>query len=568
MPTITQNGEGVGRTKQQGKGEDTYGQAAGAIGGLAIAFGFLATIKDKLGLSWPATVLLTAGGLVALGYLAWRIRWGVPALWARKPATSPAAQPTALQQESPVQAVNEAQAPGEPVSEAQVAVEAASGRDESHPQLTMVLSRVGAIGRGERVRAGDVVIETLPGIGTVYDFLVPEGRTHDDVAKRLGPIASMFGVTRLHLKLETSRKTERRVRLLVLNEPPFSQPFPAPTRQEIQTFAGVPLGHEVTGRLAGVPTFDKASLLVGGMTQMGKTTLVNGLITCLLIAYGDFDLYLLDGKLCGLTRFEKLAVRYEASDAPAVLESMLNELLIRVDDRYTQLQDAIRNRQPAPVFKPVFFIIDEAADFYTDNGTKESKEQVRRVEDKSRSLVAKSLESGIATVMLTQRPARDAIPVKVRDQFLYRLCLYVASEGSAKVALGDSYFDTVAPIHPALLDPDVKGQGVLFANGTSTLLRGFNFSDEFIWGVVDEVHARREAAIPDSPLKQAIGLLRETGVDFMSTPDLAPALGITEDDPAERGKQLNRLLGVPAVKTAQGRGYRLADLTAAAMSGS
>ncbi|KUM93847.1 hypothetical protein AQI88_24155 [Streptomyces cellostaticus] len=566
MSTITKNGGGVGRKKQQGPGEDTYGQMAGGIGVLAIAFGGLATLKDKLGLSWPATVLLTAGGLVGLGYLAWRIRWGVPRLWARQPDTSPAAQQTSLQQESPVQAV-EGQGPGQSVGEAQVPVEASPGGDESHPQLTMVLSRVGAIGRDERVRAGDVTIETLPGIGTVYDFLVPEGRTHDDVAKRLGPIASMFGVTRLHLKLETSRKTERSVRLLVLNEPPFSRPFPAPTRQEIQTFAGVPLGHEVTGRLAGVPTFDKASLLVGGMTQMGKTTLINGLITCLLIAYGDFDLYLLDGKLCGLTRFEKLAVRYEASDDPAVLESMLDELLVRVDDRYTQLQDAIRNRQPAPVFKPVFFIIDEAADFYTDNGTKESKEQVRRVEDKSRSLVAKSLESGISTVMLTQRPARDAIPVKVRDQFLYRMCLYVASEGSAKVALGDSYFDTVAPIHPALLDPDVKGQGVLFANGSSTLLRGFNFSDEFIWGVVDEVHARREQAIPDSPLKQAIDIMRNDGVEFMPTAELAPSLGITESDPAERGKQLSRLLGVPADKGAKGvRGYRLADLTTAAMS--
>ena len=559
----------MARKKQQGPGEDTYGQTAGAIGGLAIAFGGLATIKDKLGMSWPATVLLTAGALVALGYMAWRIRWGVPALWARQPATSGATQQTALQQESPVQAVTEAQAPGEPVGATQMPVEASPGADESHTQLTMVLSRVGAISRDERVLADDVTIEDLPGTGTVYDFLVPAPRTHEDVAKRLGPIASMFGVTRLHLKLETSRKNERHVRLLVLNEPPFSSPFPAPTRQEIQTFAGVPLGHEVTGRLAGVHTFDKASLLVGGMTQMGKTTLVNGLITCLLIAYGDFDLYLLDGKLCGLTRFEKLAVRYEASDDPAVMEDMLDELNARVDGRYTRLQDAIRNRQPAPVFKPVFFIVDEAADFYTDDGSKESKEQVRRVENKSRYLVSKALESGISTVMLTQRPAKDAIPVKVRDQFLYRLCLYVVSEGTAKVALGDTYFDTVAPIHPALLDPDVKGQGVLFANGSSTLIRGFNFPDEFIWDVVDEVHARREAAIPDSPLKQAIDLMRNDGVEFMPTAELAPSLGIRESDPVERGKQLSRLLGVPADKGTKGvRGYRLADLTAAAMSGS
>ncbi|MGI5455877.1 FtsK/SpoIIIE domain-containing protein [Streptomyces sp. CA-249302] len=566
----------MGRKQSHGTSEDTYGQAVGAIGGLVIAFGVLATIKDKLGLSWPATVLLATGSLVGLGYLARQIRQGVPRWWARQPAPSPAAQPAALQQESPVQTVNEipaqapAPVPGQPAGSVHTpGAGSPGGGDESHPQLTMALTRVGAIGRSEHIRAGDVTIETLPGIGTVYDFLVPEGRTHDDVAKRLGPIASMFGVTRLHLKLETSRKTERRVRLLVLNEPPFSQPFPSPTRQEIHTFTGVPLGHEVTGRLAGVPTFDKASLLVAGMTQMGKTTLVNGLITCLLIAYGEFDLYLLDGKLCGLTKFEKLAVRYEASDDPAVLEDLLNELNSRVDDRYTQLQDAIRNRQPTPVFKPVFFIIDEAADFYTDDGTKEGRELVRRVTDKSRSLVSKSLESGIATVMLTQRPANDAIPVKVRDQFLYRMCLYVASEGSAKVALGDSYFDTVAPIHPALLDPEIKGQAVLFASGSSTLIRGFHFPDEFIWGVVDEVHDRREAAIPDSPLKQAIELMRSTGVEFMPTPELAPALGITETDPTERGKQLSRLLGgVPTGKTAQGRGYHLADLTAAALSSS
>ncbi|WP_328698556.1 FtsK/SpoIIIE domain-containing protein [Streptomyces sp. NBC_00342] len=538
------------RQQRHYENQDVAGQLSGAVGVLVIVSGVLAAIKDKLGLSWPAAVLLTAGALVLLGYLAWRLRRAVFRLLADN-----SHKVVARQQEAPEKGA-------EVVTDGVDAV-------LTHSVLTAVLSRAGAIGKDEVVLAADVMTEQLPGVGTLYDFLVPQGRTHEDVAKKLGPVASMFGVTRLHLKLETSRKSERRVRLLVLNEPPFSTPFPAPTRQEIRTFAGVPLGHDVTGKLAGVATFDKASLLIGGMTQMGKTTLVNGLITCLLIAYGEFDLYLLDGKLCGLTKFEKLAIRYEASDNPAVLESMLNELLSRVESRYVQLQNAIRSRQPAPVFKPVFFIIDEAADFYTHNGTNESKELVRRVEDKSRSLVAKSLESGISTVMLTQRPANDAIPVKVRDQFLYRMCLYVASEGSAKVALGDSYFDTVAPIHPALLDATIKGQGVLFANGTSTLIRGFNFPDPFIWETVDEVAKRQEKAIPESPLKRAINLMQERGVDFMLTSDLAGPLGITETDAAKRGKELSALLGITSGRGPQGvRGYRLAALTAAAMSGS
>jgi S-DNA-T family DNA segregation ATPase FtsK/SpoIIIE len=542
---------GVTKKKQQAS-DDMAGQAAGAIGVLAIAFGTLAAIKDKLGLSWPATVLLTAGALVALGYLAWRIRTGVRQFWAREP--QPAA---ALKQEAAAaQAVTE-----------EAAVQAAA----ADPKLTPALAKAGAIGKDEVIRADEVTVTPVK-TGTRYDFLVPEGRTYAHVEKRLAEVAGMFGVSRMHTKLERSRHNERGVSLLVLNEPPFTTAFAPPTRQEIAAFDGVPFGHDVVGQLVGAPTFDKASLLVAGMTQMGKTTLVNGLITCLLIAYGEFDLYLLDGKFCGLTRFEKVAVRYEASDDPAVFEDMVDELNGRADKRYEEMQEAVRNRRPARKFRPVFFIVDEAADFFADDGTTAGKEQARRIAEKTRALVAKCLESGISTVLMTQRPAQNAIPVMVRDQFLYRLCLYVASEGTAKVALGDTYFETVAPINPALLDSNIKGQGVLFAHGVSTLLRGFNFSDEFIWEVVDEVEARQRKVLeekPESPLKQAIELMRNSGKEFMPTAELAPALGISEADPVERGKQLNRLLGVAADRGAKGvRGYRLADLTAAAMSGS
>ncbi|MER5973288.1 FtsK/SpoIIIE domain-containing protein [Streptomyces sp. NPDC002055] len=551
----------MGRKKQQASAseEEVYGQAAGAIGAIAIAAGGLAAVKDKTGLSWPATLLVTAGALVALGYLAWRIKTGLKQLWKRdaKPATAQGTSAAALAQEAPATG-------GEEADDTETAVPA-------HPELTAALRTAGAIGREQVIRADEVTVADVQ-TGTVYDLLVPEGRTYEDVEKRLGTVAGMFGVTRLHMKLERSRDNERRVKLLKLHEPPFTRPFPAPARQEIATFAGIPLGHDVTGQLAGVPTFDKASLLVAGMTQTGKTTLVNGLITCLLIAYGEFELYLLDGKFCGLTKFEKIATRYESSDDPAVFENMVDELNDRSDNRYGQLKEAIRNRQPAPAFKPVIFIVDEAADFFAHDESKEGKEQARRIAEKTRSLVAKSLESGISTVLMTQRPSANAIPVMVRDQFLYRLCLYVASSGTAKVALGDTYFDTVAPINPALLDPDIRGQGVLFAKGRSTLIRGFSFEDHFIWGVVDEVQARQQKEIgqapPKSPIEQAIELMRSDGVEFMFTAELAPALGITSTDPAERGRQLNELLGVPAGRTAQGRGYRLADLLVAARSSS
>ncbi|MEU7347992.1 FtsK/SpoIIIE domain-containing protein [Streptomyces bacillaris] len=525
--------------------EDIWGQMAGAIGVLVTVTACLAAVKHKLGLPWWGAVALVVSVLVLLGYAAWWIRRRITRYLASQPQKQTA---TALPQDAP-------------------AVETTEPQAAIDQGLTTVLSRAGVIGQDQTILAADVTVEQLD-VGTVYKFLLPPGRTADDVASRLGSVASMFGVTRLHLKLEKSRRSERHVHLLVLKEPPFTHAFPAPTRGQIRAFEGVPLGHEVTGELYGVPTFEKASLLVGGMTQMGKTTLVNGLITCLLIAYGDFDLYLLDGKLCGLTEFQKIAVRYEASDDPAVLESMLDELLERVDSRYLKMQAAKQNRQPAPAFKPVFFIIDEAADFYVDDGSKESQEIVRRCEDKSRKLVSKSLESGISTIMMTQRPSNDAIPVKVRDQFLYRMCLYVAAKGTAKVALGDSYFETVAPIHPALMDPHIKGQAVLFAGGTSTLIRGFNFPDKFIWDVVDEVIERRHEAVeeqPESPLKKAIQIMQERGIEFIPTVDLAPAFAINPEPSSAAGQKLSKMLGVSTSRDGNTgpRGYKLADLTAA-----
>ncbi|MEV7004670.1 FtsK/SpoIIIE domain-containing protein, partial [Streptomyces sp. NPDC093982] len=331
----------MGRKKQQA-GDDMAGQAAGAIGGLAIAFGALAAIKDKLGLSWPATVALAAGALVVIGYGVWRLRSSFKRLLAGT------AEPSAALKKAPAAGLDGDQTDHEvPV----------------HLELTGALRTAGVIGSEQVIRADQVTITPVQ-TGDVYEFLVPEGRTYEDVEKRLGSLAGMFGVTRLHLTMERSRDTERRVKLLKLHEPPFTRPFPAPTRNEIEAFAGVPLGHDVTGQLAGVSTFDKASLLVAGMTQMGKTTLVNGLITCLLIAYGEFELYLLDGKFCGLTRFAPIATRYESSDDPAVFWDMVRELNARSDSRYAEITEAIRNRQPVPKFKPVIFIVDEAADFF------------------------------------------------------------------------------------------------------------------------------------------------------------------------------------------------------------
>ncbi|WP_411093581.1 FtsK/SpoIIIE domain-containing protein [Streptomyces sp. 049-1] len=544
----------MGKGKKQAE-EDFYGQVLLTVGMLVVVGGALLALHRWSGLPGPAFVALTAGALLLLGYVAWWVKSRIKRAWAKDAPQAPSA------------AVAE-KAPAEP-------------QEPRHEVLTNILTRAGSIGRGpdgtpEYIRLEDVSIDQLD-VGTRYRILLPEGRTHEGVSRNLDVIASMFGVTRLHIKFKGSRKSERAVELLVLKEEPFAHPFNPPTRDEIKSFKGVPLGHEPTGEMAGVPTFSRASLLVAGMAQMGKTTLITGLITCLILAYGEFELYLLDGKFCGLAEFERIAQRYEASDDPAVLESILDELNARVDRRYIKIKQAKTDRQSPPKFIPVFFIIDEAADFFADNGTPKSKELVARVTEKMRKLVAKSLESEISTIILTQRPDKDAIPTKVRSQFQYRICMYVGGEGDAKVALGDDYFNTVAPISPVRLNPSIKGQGVLYAEGQSRLIRGFEFSNEFKWEVIDEreKHLSQTGsqaslsvieAPPQTPLDAAIRILKERGEDFISSADLGPALGITAPTPGAQGLKLSKALGIRSGKKEGSdiRGYSLDALMAAA----
>ncbi|MFI5987384.1 FtsK/SpoIIIE domain-containing protein [Streptomyces sp. NPDC051555] len=526
--------------------EDMWGNGVGAIGVVVVVLSGLMTIKIKLGLPWIAAVMLTVGVLVLLGWGAWWLKTRVIRWWSSKPAAGKEPAPTAaLGQETTAEPADV---------------------EPAHPELTRVFVRAGVIGKDEIIRLTDVTTERLP-VGTRYHFLLPEKRTHEEVTSKLGPVASMFGVTRLHLKVKTSRNNEREITLIKLDRPPFTDRFEPPTRKEILAFDGIPLGHEVTGELGGVATLDRASMLIAGMSQMGKTTLLRGLIACLLVIYRDeFDLVLLDGKRTGLAPFAKLALKYEASSDPAVMEKLLDWLIAEMERRYAEQEQAILDRRPPPVFRRIIFFGDEVADFYKSNGTPKSKELIARVEAKSRFLVAKSLECGISVIFLTQRTDKDAIPVDVRAQFQYRLSLYVDSEGTAKVILGDSYFSTVAPISPALLNPEIKGQGVLFVQGASTLIRGFEFPDQFLWELVDETNARRKkqiAIVPDSPLKKAVEILKGKGVTFMETKDLAPLMGIPVTTPSAMGTGLSQLLGLTSGKDGIKRGYHLEDLAAA-----
>ncbi|WJV51841.1 FtsK/SpoIIIE domain-containing protein [Streptomyces flavofungini] len=541
------------RDERYERGEDTYGQMAGAIGVLVISFGGLAAIKDKLGLSWPATVLLTAGVLVALGYGAWWLKTRIQRAWASKGQEG--ATKTVLAQEAGAE-------------------DEGPARDEG---LTKALVASGAIAKDQFVRADESVVTPLPhGLGTRHEFKVPLGRTYKHVATKAGEVAGALGATRLRMQVERGELSERDVDMTVLTRPPFTEPFAPPTREMILAHEGIPFSHSMTGELVGIDDFTKGALFVAGMTQTGKSTLTIALITCAYIAYGpELDVYLIEGKPGALVRFEKVAVRYEASSKTSVFDSMVCELLKKQQERYEMDNAAMRERKPKPRHRQTLFIADEVADYYVSDGSAESKKERARLVKNSSELVRKGLECGITVIMMTQRPSDRAVPVEVRDQFKRRICLYVSGKGSAEVALGSDYFKTESPIHPALMDASIQGQGVYFDGVSSKLIRGIRFDDEFIFGVVDDVYERRHKVLktaleetPDTPLVKAIDVMQKNGAAFMSAAELAPFLGVVETNATQRGKAVSALLGIKPAPNKEGtrRGYDLARLVAAAQA--
>ncbi|WP_172385615.1 FtsK/SpoIIIE domain-containing protein [Streptomyces sp. MNP-20] len=557
----------MGRSGSGSRQGDLLEQALGVIGALAVAYVVLALVKNKLGLSWPAMILAVAAILLILSHLTWKgLRSFQRARGKAALALKEAVEgPPAAEVESRPRVVEGRAA--EDVSDTptvpSVAAPDSGGAALFEGALVSALRQTAAIGAEETV---SVTTKQAGQDTAVYDVVLPPGRTQEEVTHRLGRLASHLGVTRLHLKVDTSRASERQLRLLVLTDPPFTSSYPPPTREEIKTCPGVALGHEINGQLWSFRDLGRVSLLISGLPQAGKTTLLNDLMTCMVLTFGaECDLYVLDGEMYGLSRFEGLAVRYEASGGLEVMESMLDDLNWIAVNRSERAMEAYRSRIKRPDFRPVFFIVDECADFFESEGSSESKEAVQRIEGKIGRLAAKSSEYGISVILATRQLSRETIPLRVRSKFRHRACMYVETEGAVKAALGDSYFDSVAPISPVFLDPAIKGQVVLYVDGASTLIQSFNFPEEFVWAVVDEAVQRRGERIPDSPLNRAVGILEARGVGFMAAAELAPLMGIESASEDDRGKRLGRLLGVPEGQARSvAHGYWLKDLQGAA----
>ncbi|MDR3080721.1 MAG: cell division protein FtsK [Streptomyces sp.] len=187
--------------------------------------------------------------------------------------------------------------------------------------------------------------------------------------------------------------------------------------------------------------------LIVGATRSGKSTLLARLITQLapqpvalvgIDCKGGMELGLFAGRLSALATCRREAV------------AVLSALVVDMQDRMSACRSAgVRSiwelpEKLRPV--PVVVIVDEIAELYLSDGTRESKAEAEQCSTLLLRLAQLGAALGIHLVVAGQRVGSDLGPgvTALRAQLGGRICHRVNDPGTAEMTLGDLNKDAVA----------------------------------------------------------------------------------------------------------------------------
>ncbi|MEU1194716.1 FtsK/SpoIIIE domain-containing protein [Streptomyces sp. NPDC005813] len=187
--------------------------------------------------------------------------------------------------------------------------------------------------------------------------------------------------------------------------------------------------------------------LIAGATRSGKSTLLARLITQLatqpvalvgIDCKGGMELGLFAGRLSALATCRREAV------------ALLSALVVDMQDRMHACRSAgVRSIWELPdKLRPVptVVIVDEIAELYLSDGTRESKAESEQCSTLLLRLAQLGAALGIHLVVAGQRVGSDLGPgvTALRAQLGGRICHRVNDPGTAEMALGDLNKDAVA----------------------------------------------------------------------------------------------------------------------------
>jgi len=224
----------------------------------------------------------------------------------------------------------------------------------------------------------------------------------------------------------------------------------------------VGLGKDISGRAVFFDLAEMPHLLVAGTTGSGKSVMLNGLLTSLLLTTDprQVKMVLIDPKRVELSQFGR--VPHLISPVVTDVKKAANALMWAVAEmerRYEVLErvgvrslEGYNDRGAEPPMPYVVIVIDELADLMMTAAAK-VEDAVIRIAQKARAV-------GIHLVVATQRPSVDVITGMIKANVPSRIAFAVSSQIDSRVILdtpgaeallgsGDMLFKPVSALRPS-----------------------------------------------------------------------------------------------------------------------
>lgn len=298
------------------------------------------------------------------------------------------------------------------------------------------------------------------GAGWAVTVDLPAGRKASAAIAAREALASALGVDEAQLVLERVRGTgghAGRLACWVADTDPLAQPAlrsPLQDLPDLSVWDGVPLGATARGR-AVVVALCWTSWLIAGLPRYGKSNVLRLFLVaaCLDPHTRIYAVDLKDG--ADFTPLEQVAHRLliasaEGEETEQTLLRLL-ELLIELENevlgRYRQFKAMPKSDLPegkitrALVENSMPWLVaavDECQLAFEELGsdTKAVRELRRVIVDKVSWLVRKGPAAGVTVLLATQKPDRDSIPTRLRDNISSRIALRLPTQQSNDMALG------------------------------------------------------------------------------------------------------------------------------------
>lgn len=310
------------------------------------------------------------------------------------------------------------------------------------------------------------ITEITPGpILTIYEFQPSSGTRVQKIVATSTDLAMALGAAAIRIVAPIPGKSVAGIEV------------PNPEREEIVLRELLEITNQKTEAMRlplcmgkdteGKPVIEDLSrmphLLIGGATSMGKSVLVNSILTGLLCRFSPHNLRLIivDPKLVEFKIYEDiphllLPIVNEATDASKALKWAVAE----TKRRYLKMQEIAAKNLDAynekalsdstlETFPFIVIIIDELAELML-TAKKDVEQSIVRLTQLARA-------AGIHLIMATQRPSADVVTGLIKSNCPSRAALRVASSMDSRIILdstgaelllgkGDMFFTSSGPM--------------------------------------------------------------------------------------------------------------------------